>query len=174
MKDIVPLGEIITTDQKRDAIHIAIEPIKATEKVFPGQSVGADGTSKLPHVGIVDPFLANPVFPGQKYFICLFPNTITSLHHVWEHPAFQAKDKTELQHCSERYLRDIADEYGITYQELMDAAADYQDQGRYFSQGGRFEGMGLWGDKCFEFWKHWEQVTEETASRKENFFSCSC
>jgi hypothetical protein len=81
------LGEIITGDEKRDAIHIAVAPVTASVKLYPGERVGVDGKN-LPHVGIVDPFLNGPVLPGQKFWLFLFPNTVTSLRHEWTHPAF--------------------------------------------------------------------------------------
>ena len=61
------LGTIIDERAMRDAIHLAVEPVVAAAKLFPGQDVGAVeggyGTSPNP-VGIVDPFLKRPVNPG--------------------------------------------------------------------------------------------------------------
>ena len=42
-------------------------------------------------VGIVDPFLKEPVEPGERFYIFLFPNTVTGLRHVWTHPAFMTR-----------------------------------------------------------------------------------
>ena len=36
----------------------------------------------------MDPFLSDPVQPGQRYWLCLYPQTVTTLRHVWTHPAF--------------------------------------------------------------------------------------
>lgn len=80
-------------NDKRDAIHLAVEPVESLEKLFAGQDIGIDPSngmaSAAPHVkkiGIVDPFLKEPVFPGQKFWLVIYPRVITSLRHVWTHP----------------------------------------------------------------------------------------
>jgi hypothetical protein len=90
------LGRVIKDDDKvgRDAIHLAVEPVVAGEKVFAGQDVGRKedgtfGTKGCPkYLGIVDPFISVPVQPGEKFFLVIYPRNITTLRHVWEHPDF--------------------------------------------------------------------------------------
>ena len=92
------IGKMIDANSKRDAIHVAIAPVMATERLAPGQHVGlVHGTTDRvkaagPHIGIVDPFLAGPVFALEWFYLFLYPNTVTSLRHEWTHPAF-AEDK---------------------------------------------------------------------------------
>lgn len=92
MSEALGLGKIITTSQHRDSVHIAVCPVVAAETLFPGQHVGLTGgdhaTGKGPSVGIVDPFLTTRVKPGERFWLYLYPGSVTSLRHVWEHPAF--------------------------------------------------------------------------------------
>jgi hypothetical protein len=95
------LGQLITDgDRRRDAIHIAVAPVTAAEALKPGQHVGfapAGQTEAVGpvdahrYIGIVDPFLKDLVHPGQRFWLFLYPNTVTSLRHVWTHPAFVPK-----------------------------------------------------------------------------------
>lgn len=97
----VRVGQLIDDDAERDAIHVALCPMVATERLLPNQPVGivckrstmefvycgvqgARGT-----VGVVDPFLRAPVEKGQRCWLFLYPNTVTSLRHQWTHPQFQ-------------------------------------------------------------------------------------
>lgn len=85
------LGSIIDENQKRDAIHLAVDPVIAVQKLLPGQDVGfvegGVGLCDNP-VGIVDPFLRRPVLAGQRFWLVVYPRKITSLRHVWAHPNF--------------------------------------------------------------------------------------
>lgn len=167
MSSNITLGQIITGNEGRDAVHVAIAPCVAKEKLFPGQDVGADGTTAQPHVGIVDPYLKHPVLPDQGFWVCLYPNTITSLRHEWLHPEF---DKNA--DGARAWLEGFAGQAGITYDELIEAAHDYLDRGEYLSQGGRWE--GFWTPD--EFWPHFEAVTGRKVQEEDrgSFFSCAC
>ncbi len=91
------LGRLLTGNPGRDAIHIAIIPTTAQETLRPGQRVtrsgrGVNGSAVSRHaeaaVGIVDPYLRQPVMAGEMFYLCLFPRTVTSLRHAWTHPAY--------------------------------------------------------------------------------------
>lgn len=168
------LGRIIEGTANRDAIHMAIAPVVASERLAPGQHIGlvedaATGAAKE-LLGIVDPFLAGPVFKGERFFMFLYPNTITSLRHEWEHPAFGKKAPDA---NSEIWLREFAViEAQLSYESLLAAAHGYLKDGDYLCEGGTWEGFHL----PDEFWDHFEVVTGRKVSTADrgNFFSCAC
>jgi len=94
MSDSVQLGKIIEGDAFRDAIHIAVAPVTAAHCLSPGEHVGligdgdkvSDTAEKM--IGIVDPFLRRAVAKGERFYLCLYPNTVTGMRHMWTHPAF--------------------------------------------------------------------------------------
>src|SRR4051812_40308454 len=90
---LATLGTIIT-EGGRDAIHLGVEPVVALETLVAGQHIGLVGegaSSKCDKfLGIVDPFLAAPVQPGQMFWLIVYPRQITSLRHVWTHLDFDS------------------------------------------------------------------------------------
>ncbi len=173
------LGTIIGPNEKRDAIHLAVEPTIAAVRLKPGQHVGVDGTTKNT-VGIVDPFLTAPVYPGQKFWLVVYPRQINSLRHVWTHPAFSdapeiaAESKDLRVAVAKARMEDFAEEAGITYDDIFWGAQAFLRSGDYMIDGGRWEGFGL--SNAEEFWKNYEIVTGETVPKEDrhSFFSCSC
>ena len=95
------LGQLCTSDARRDAIHVAIAPVQAAEELYPGEDVGFTvdrrvGRCNHVHtdeeftlIGIVDPFLMENVHENEWFYLWLYPNTVTSLRHAWTHPAFK-------------------------------------------------------------------------------------
>lgn len=89
------LGQLITDFQQKDAVHFAIAPVTAYEDLLPGEDIGFTtssqeivGKTANKKLGIVDPFLRVKVKKGERFWMYLYPNTITSLRHDWEHPSF--------------------------------------------------------------------------------------
>jgi hypothetical protein len=185
MDKVPKLGNLITDDQHRDAVHIAVAPVIAGMELHPGEHIGFVGNAytvgtNTAHIGIVDPFLSGPVYKGNKFYMFLYPNTITSLRHEWSHPDFEKEDAlAEVEPtyltlkgspAEEKWVTEYAERIGSNYSELMAGAADYQENGHYLSKGDVFDGEYI----SEEFWEKFEVITRTTISDRGSFLSCSC
>ena len=93
MKDKIEVGKLLDEiDHRRDAIHIAVIPVTAGCNMSRGAKVTYDKSTgrvwpyeSCKAIGIIDPFLTAMFSRGQGVFVS-FPDTITSLRHVWTHP----------------------------------------------------------------------------------------
>lgn len=172
------IGQLIIEKQERDAIHVAVAPVVAKEKLFAGQDIGFVDDSFIsagavkPFVGIVDPFLKQPVFPGQEFWMFIYPNTITSLRHEWTHPLFKPAETENLVSKSVDWVTEFAKSEYLTYEEILIAATNYLNSGDYLCDGGKWEGSSV----PDEFWEHYGSITGRKTNEDErgSFFSCSC
>lgn len=192
------LGSLIGPAEGRDAIHVAVLPVEAGETMYPAQRIRivdgkatATGVGKA--VGIVDPFLSGPVYEGQRFWLLLFPRTITSLRHVWSHPDFPdeivpgtpampeavADDPVAR---SKNWIDNFAGDLDLTVNQVMRGAELWAETakgdrwGEYtYENGENYKGMSE--ERFAEFWRHYEVVTGrplEEDVRRESFFTCSC
>ena len=169
----LPIGKLITDEQFRDAIHIAVCPVEAGERLNPGDHVSitdgkafADGK----FVGIVDPFLTDPVRTKQRFFLFIYPNTITSLRHNWAHsdlPDSTIPVSQDTQNRGVAWLEQYAQEIGASYEELVENAMTFATTGEYWIEGGRWEGQSL----PDEFWPNFTIATGKIVEDRGNFFS---
>lgn len=178
------LGTIIDDKQGRDAIHLAVEPVIAGERLKPGQDVGLkDGVAiwDTDWLGIVDPFLKNPVQKGERFWLVVYPRQITSLRHVWEHPGFPAQVISEApsKSESEKWMRAWAMEHTSYDYYGSDDGGKLSEDGAYsFAiNAGHNLSVGPYEDARDhidnEWWAHWEAITGCRGQRGE-YFSCSC
>lgn len=172
------LGRLLDDTAKRDAIHLAVYPVVAGEHITAGDHVrlGPDGKAYIAHtyreaIGIADPFIVETTWPGTKpsrsviaygsrFWLVVLPRTITSLRHVWEHPAFPASGEcdvapvaatptaepasatAEAVAASEQWLRDFCDNADCPgYDAVMDVIlkGEWRDENHsddaYYSGG---------------------------------------
>ena len=180
MKTDVKLGSIIDKEEswQRDAIHIAVTPAIASEKLSPGQHVGligADtvrvGSTSQSLIGIVDPFLAGPVSEGEMFWMLLYQNTVTSLRHEWTHPAFAVSDKA----TAHAWIESFAVELGVTYKQLMAGAERWREDGDYTDDNSeKYKDIDY--SKWATFWGYYQALTGWIipVEEQEGFFTCSC
>ena len=179
MEPITTLGTILEKETAKDAIHIAIAPVVAKMVLRPGQHVGIDGTTENP-IGVVDPYLKARVRMGERFWMFLYPNTITGLRHEWKHPAFEPTTISVPEHQtkSHEWIANHAEALDLTVNALMGYAerwlSSINEWGDYTVQMGSEQ----WRDdfRPTEFWHHYEVVTGKVVpqEKKQSFFCCSC
>lgn len=195
---VATMGTILTDDVGgRDAVHVAVIAVTAAQWMAPAQDVGlVDGgltavADTTKPIGIVDPFLKDTVHPGQRFWLYLYPRTITSLRHNWTHPEFEdlpvssyVTPATKL--ASELWLRNFAQNNGGPDYEHMIAAATgdrlrttHSEESAHYSAHNdgeylHFDGQDASGEIPPEFWDHVENVTGKRITKRPSYFSCSC
>ena len=103
------LGSLITDgERRRDAIHVAVAPVTAQTTLFPGEPVSlVEGTAVVgrgnANVGIIDPFLKQSVQAGERCWLLLYPNSVTSIRHIWSHPVFQKAAEAAMEATCEKH-----------------------------------------------------------------------
>lgn len=178
---LATLGTIIDESGKRDAIHLAVEPAIAGEDLLlPGMDVGiVDGKATAvceKPLGIVDPFLTKPVRKGERFWLIIYPRTITSLRHVWEHPDIAGEVSQTVREVIDvltgkhkQWLQQYAEDCGSTFEKIMVGAKNYLVNE---------ESMSMTMNREFddEFWDHYAGFTGEEVPEmnRGSFFSCSC
>lgn len=191
MSEQPKLGQIHDTAQQRDAVHVAVAPVVAGHILTPGEHVGfmdddGETVGRVPDtLGVVDPYLKAPVMPGERFFLFLYPQTVTSLRHAWSHPAFPDESIPPSQQAaskasSEVWLRAFcgaADCPG--YESVMALVANGSMPGEYGTscideEYMHFSGSDAHGEIPAEFWRHAEIVLGRSLPNKPTRFSCSC
>lgn len=173
------LGQIISGEQHRDAIHIAVAPVMAGHTLKPGEHVGfmANGRTGVvaETIGIVDPFLKDEVELGERFWLFLYPNTVTSLRHEWSHPSFALepileRPSSEIKKSID-WISNFAIDLGVPENELMVMASLSDDGSICFGNETNYAGS----EDVQEFWKHFQIVTgKKVAVQPDSTFRCAC
>ena len=102
-------GDEGTDTENRDAVHMAIIPVMAGELLISGDHVAIvqrsdryEAFNDESPVGIVDPFLTDRlgarlvIGKGERFWLFLYPGSISGLRHYWWHPTFgETDDRTK-------------------------------------------------------------------------------
>lgn len=197
MKDAVAtMGDILTDDVSgRDAVHVAVVSVTAAVHLAPGQDVGfIDSEQQLvgpcttvDAIGIVDPFIKQTVMSGDRFWLFLYPRTITGLTHSWTHPAFTDESPvkknakvTEAANAkysppskvleSEQWLKNYCSQYDVPdYYDLL-ALVEKNTDSEYIT----VYGSDAHGEIPDELWTHVENVLGKSIRHRPKYFSCSC
>lgn len=161
--------------QQRDAVHVAIIPVRAAEPLRPGQRVFiVEGNRARLSVGdsadgVVDPFLEDDVEKDEPFWLLLYPGTITSLRHEWSHPVFPLAVEGDIA-ASRQWLEHRAAQFRIDYTEMVEGAVS--GDGATF---GDDDGPEM--ARTAEFWHHVGVVTGRHFSPlhiENTYFGCAC
>ena len=181
---VATMGAVLPADAGgRDAVHVAVFSATSPNDLSPGEDVVilAHGeidavvtSGKKGAVGMVDPFIREGVKAGQRFWVYLYPRTITALSHRWSHPAFEAAESSYVppsqKLVSEKWLRDYCLHSDIpSYKVFMRAVADC-DSKEYL----HISGQDASGDIPVEVWEHVEAVLGRKITARPKYFSCSC
>lgn len=205
MKDetLENMGKILEKDMSRDAVHIAVVPVLANEQMHPGEHIGllpngyASTHPSVNKIGIVDPYLRDMVRQDQRFFMMLYPGSITSLKHQWTHPAFPelnydggeysrpvkpAADKATLDASRKLAAEDWLRLFCATadcpgYKEVIDKAMEIADghNDAWDPDYMHFDDMDAHGAIPDEFWDNIEVIVgHPIRGKRPKYFSCSC
>jgi hypothetical protein len=178
------LGSTPPANAARDAVHVAMIPLIASETLRPGYHCGTlDGvhaTMFAKATGIVDPFLDGSVKEGERFWLCLYPGTVTSIRHDWTHPAIPSiKEpgyvRPDDKSVSEAWLRSYATRMN-SYEdppEAFETLIEGLSSGSLFAHGSDMHSIGD-VDDIHELKKHAEIFLDRTIDFDKFEFSCSC
>ncbi len=184
---LATLGTILDSTAERDAIHLAVEPVIAGMKLLPGDRIklDADGRAIRAYqndaIGVVDPFLEDFVQEGQRFWLVVLPRTITSLRHVWEHPAFEPSELMRnvapklgpsVEASRAWILNFVANSNCPSYDDLISAILDPSDT--WDDEYLHFIGQNASGNIPDELYDHVGIVTGRKVPGRPKYFSCSC
>lgn len=192
MSNELKLGQLLDGSQERDAIHVAIAPVFAHDKLAPGQHIGFYlekdllVTSKAEKkIGIVDPYLKELVMPSQQFWMFLYPNTVTGMRHHWQHPSFDnltpseegVMDNVSVE-ASKVFLKEFAEKCGMTYTNCINRIRSWIESGQVWVEHNSECARDGWYDvDKDELWKHLK-IAEGLEKPEDTDwsapFSCSC
>jgi len=171
------LGRLAQEGGIKDAVHVAIVSCRAGCFLSPGDRVKlnehreAVNANRKESLGVVDPFLKEDVDKGSFFWLVMNPNATQAVKHVWDHEVDFTPPDRDVQ--ENKWIKEFADDLGVSYQLLMDAARELVDN----DKSTKYEGTATKEkieevlDDFYEFWYEW---SEETGYEFENFGSACC
>ena len=206
MNDVADkLGTFLNGTEQRDAVHIAIAPVVADTELKPGQHIGfveknnfelvgpLSPPSQYPTIGIVDPLLSGVIHKGQRFWMWMYPNTVTSLRHDWEHPSFPKQSikpmkpsQEEIALATQQLIKDGSIEWMQDWANEHMSLNYYDDGNEHLSKEesykkaieaghtncvGPYEEAKEYIDN--EWWDHWENITGCKGDRGQ-YIRCGC
>ncbi len=163
----------------RDAIHIAVICVVAGEDLLVGQDVSVEKSIAFGRsgsggdIGVVDPFLELNLDKGDQFWLFLYPNTVTSMQHHWEHPSFNPQaippsgNYGDPEGVSKRFLEALCATYGVRWSDFEYAYVE----GEGIHMGENDSANDMKDDPDF-LW-HFQNVFGKPP-HEDGYFSCAC
>ena len=165
------LGTVHKTIEGRDAVHLALYQVTLGQNISGWNkarklTVKENGRAYKYNehnknevaYGILDPFISQDLKVGDKVWMVLFPGMIKSFHHVWNHDLFPETPKEDPIQSNVKpeqkdyiVIENIASQLEITFDQLVEKAIDYLEQGEYHYGRDEVECVYLSDDFWFEF-----------------------
>jgi len=182
----------------RDAIHLAVEPVICGEtalapgqraKIVNGVAIRSVSLGYEDATGIVDPFLIEHVRKGEQFWFIVLPRTITSLRHVWSHPAFAEPYGNQLppevtvtpfdppQSMAMARMKEWCNAIDERYDYIMGEAKKHvESKGEHYAYGEHSSEKFDSVDMPDWFWPTYMEITKEEVPQdlRYSFFTCSC
>ena len=161
------LGSKVTEPSLRDALHVPVVPLRAGEKLRPGQRVRLGersntivGTSPLHSepIGIVDPFLDEIVERDETVWVLMMPGTTQNVRHEWKSKALEGV--SEGTEALFEVALEIARICGVSTKQLYEAAEKYCRTGEASSiEKDDFAFQRVTPAQWEKFWLHFKVET---------------
>lgn len=156
----------------KDAIHTAIVSVRAGCLIEPGQRCGLDANREaVPNskgCGVADPFLRKSIMRGQSFWLILCQDEVPNVQHVWEHPSVDFTPPTTPP-SRNRTIAATAEEFGVSYEQVMAAAQLVYDKDRSTEYPGTLEADALEEiTDNFDRYYFWSEWASETGVEFEN------
>ena len=166
---------------ERDAIHVAVYPCIASVPLKRGERVTlVDGVAKPAEgdygrgIGVANPFVSDDIIEaGDRFWLFLYPESVTSIRHHWTHPDIEIKDQ---HNESEKWLRWFASDIGLEYEDMMTIVRRWCGGGRGWVEMGDEQARSEYKKLREPFWEHVGMVTGllRPDSQWGEPFDCSC
>lgn len=167
------LGHLIKEIAWRDAVHVACAPMFANCDLSPGEHVGIvrDGVAghHEPFIGIVDPFLTEPVIKGERFWLVLYPKSVTGIRHEWTHPAFQGQPDSP---TAREWITEFAGRWKYSFDEFMVGAKRYIADGQQLDDN--WEQLDVTDEEWIVFWQHYHTLTGVSIGSVNTVFVVCC
>lgn len=193
MDAVQKIGTLQDTDQGRDAIHVPIITMQAKEDLHLGldmkYGVTKEGDIVMCEnprtIGILDPYLPHSkiIRKGQWFYVFLRPGSITSLAHVWTHPALPSsvpstaepvREQTSPEDRILEFLNNLQVE--ITLEEFCDILLDRGDMDKFkmFDDYIIVQGQSIFAEIPHRIINDVESYLGQKVKNRPLYFSCSC